>query len=184
MRDAATLAGACLGVLLVVMPALAQAPDGAGLKPAPGTFGAAADDDFRRPRAEHLSSKAFTVDLQPDVPVRVVGVTEQRQITLDRPLYAVTARNVSAAVVKGYTVAAVVVGRDGTTKGVQRLPRGSGLKPSQARKQDTQVRVAVPSVSDRLAFVVVDVELADGERWTVDDARLQEALRLATAPER
>jgi hypothetical protein len=182
MHSLPALTASCLIVALAAS-AFAQAPDGAGLKPAPGTFGAPADDEFRRPRVESLSSKAFTVDLQPDAPVRVVGVTEQRQITLDRPIYAVTARNISDGVVKAYTLAAVVVGRDGTSKGVQRLPAVNDLKPGQARKQDTQVRVAVPSLSDRVAFVVVEAELASGRRWTIDDATLQERLRQAAGPE-
>ena len=52
------------------------------------TFGAPADYDFRRPKAEDLASQAFTLDLDADGPIEVARVVEQRQITLGRPVYA------------------------------------------------------------------------------------------------
>jgi hypothetical protein len=171
------VAGCGLAIWLAVAPGSAQVPGGAGLPPTPGTFGAPADYDFRRPKAENLASQAFTLDLDADGPMEVVRVVEQRQITLGRPVYAVTARNRSEDAVKAYTVAAVVVGRDGTVKGMQRLPPVSNLKPGQERKQDIQIRVALPSISDRVAFAVVDVEPAAGERWSIDEASLRAILK-------
>lgn len=137
------------------------------------------DDDFRRPRVEELSVGAFAMHLEPPLPIRVVGIVENRQIHLGRPVYAVTAQNVTDEVIGSYTLAAAVVSSDGTVKAVQRLEAVSNLKAGQARQQNLQLRVALPSISDRVAFVVVDLKSADGKHWSLPPDRLSALLKEA-----
>jgi hypothetical protein len=89
----------------------------------------------------------------------------------------VVALNRSLDVVRSYTLAAVIVGADGTTKAVQRLATVKNLKAGQERKQDTEIRAAIPSISDRIIFLVADVEASEGERWTLDDAAMREMVK-------
>ena len=109
----------------------------------------------------------------------VVGTVEQRQINLGRPVYAVVALNRSLDVVRSYTLAAVIVGADGATKAVQRLATVKNLKAGQERKQNTEIRAAIPSISDRIIFLVADVEASEGERWALDDAAMREMVKAA-----
>ena len=123
--------------------------------------------------------QAIALDLHPEWPIVVVGTLEQRQINLGRPIYAVLARNRSFDDVKSYTLAAVIVGRDGTPKAVQRLTRVKNLKAGQERRQDTEIRAAVPSISDRIIFLVAEVEAAEGDRMTLDDEELRRLVKTA-----
>ena len=79
------------------------------------------DDIFRRKNPDDMTSKALVLDVHPEWPILVVGTVEHRQINLGRPVYAVVARNRSLDPVRAYTLAAVIVGTDGTAKAVQRL---------------------------------------------------------------
>jgi hypothetical protein len=135
------------------------------------------DDIFRRKNPDDMTSKATVLDVHPEWPIMVVGTVEQRQINLGRPIYAVVALNRSLDVVRSYTLAAVIVGADGTTKAVQRLATVKNLKAGQERKQDTEIRAAIPSISDRIIFLVADVEASEGERWTLDDAAMREMVK-------
>lgn len=135
------------------------------------------DDIFRRKNPDDMTSKAMVLDVHPEWPIMVVGTVEQRQINLGRPIYAVVALNRSLDVVRSYTLAAVIVGADGTTKAVQRLATVKNLKAGQERKQDTEIRAAIPSISDRIIFLVADVEASEGERWTLDDAAMREMVK-------
>ena len=102
--------------------------------------------------------------------------SETRQL-----IYAVVAQNRSFDVVRSYTLAAVIVGSDGNTKAIQRLATVKNLKPGQQRKQDTEIRAAVPSISDRIVFLVADVEPTEGERWRLDEAAMRTIVRAAIA---
>jgi hypothetical protein len=135
------------------------------------------DDIFRRKNPDDMTSKAMVLDVHPEWPIMVVGTVEQRQINLGRPVYAVVALNRSLDVVRSYTLAAVIVGADGATKAVQRLATVKNLKAGQERKQNTEIRAALPSISDRIIFLVADVEASEGERWALDDAAMREMVK-------
>ena len=137
------------------------------------------DDIFRRVKPEEMTSQAITLDVHPEWPIEVIGTLEQRQINLGRPIYAVLARNRSSDAVRSYTLAAVVVGRDGTTKAVQRLTTVKNVKAGQEHRQDAEIRAAVPSISDRIIFLVAEVEAAAGERWVLDDEALRKLVKAA-----
>jgi hypothetical protein len=137
------------------------------------------DDIFRRNNPDDMTSKALVLDVHPEWPILVVGTVEQRQINLGRPVYAVLARNRSLDPVRSYTLAAVIVGTDGTTKAVQRLAAVKNLKAGQERKQDTQIRAATPSISDRIIFLVIEIEQGEGERWALDDDALRKLVKEA-----
>ena len=137
------------------------------------------DDIFRRTNPDDMTSKALVLDVHPEWPILVIGTVEQRQINLGRPVYAVVARNRSLDVVRSYTLAAVIVATDGTAKAVQRLATVKNLKAGQERKQNTEIRVAIPSISDRIIFLVAEVEASEGERWALDDAALREMVKTA-----
>jgi hypothetical protein len=137
------------------------------------------DDIFRRNNPDDMTSKALVLDVHPEWPILVVGTVEQRQINLGRPVYAVLARNRSLDPVRSYTLAAVIVGTDGTTKAVQRLAAVKNLKAGQERKQDTQIRAAMPSISDRIIFLVIEIEQGEGERWALDDDALRKLVKEA-----
>jgi hypothetical protein len=51
------------------------------------------------------------------------------------------------------------------------------------RRQNTEIRVATPSISDRVAFVVLEVEPETGERWTIDEATLKQVIKVVMQPE-
>jgi hypothetical protein len=135
------------------------------------------DDIFRRKNPDDMTSKALVLDVHPEWPILVVGTVEYRQINLGRPVYAVVARNRSVDPVKSYTLAAVIVGTDGTTKAVQRLAKVKNLQGLQERKQDVQIRAAIPSISDRIIFLVAEIEQEDGERWGLDDEALRNLVK-------
>ena len=137
------------------------------------------DDIFRRVNPDDMTSKALVLDVHPEWPILVIGTVEQRQINLGRPVYAVVARNRSLDPVRSYTLAAVIVGADGTAKAVQRLATVKNLKGGQERKQNTEIRAAIPSISDRIIFLVAEVEATEGERWALDDAALREMVKAA-----
>ena len=97
------------------------------------------DDIFRRTNPDGMTSKALVLDVHPEWPILVVGTVEQRQINLGRPVYAVVARNRSLDPVRAYTLAAVIVGTDGTAKAVQRLATVKNLQAGQERRQNTEI---------------------------------------------
>ena len=137
------------------------------------------DDIFRRANPDEMTSKALVLDVHPEWPILVVGTVEQRQINLGRPVYAVVARNRSLDPVRAYTLAAVIVGTDGTAKAVQRLATVKNLQAGQERRQNVEIRAAIPSISDRIIFLVAEVEPSEGERWTLDDAAMRELVKAA-----
>jgi hypothetical protein len=137
------------------------------------------DDIFRRKNPDDMTSKALVLDVHPEWPILVVGTVEHRQINLGRPVYAVVARNRSLDPVRAYTLAAVIVGTDGTAKAVQRLATVKNLQGGQERKQDVQIRAAMPSISDRIIFLVAEIEQGEGERWALDDEALRKLVKTA-----
>jgi hypothetical protein len=137
------------------------------------------DDIFRRKNPDEMTSQALALDVHPEWPILVVGTVERRQINLGRPAYSVLARNRSLDVVTSYRLAAVIVGSNGDTKAIQRLATVKNLKAGQERKQDTEIRAAMPSISDRIIFLVAEVESSEGDRWTLDDEALRKLVREA-----
>jgi len=135
------------------------------------------DDVFRRKNPDEMTSQALALDVHPEWPILVVGTVERRQMHLGRPAYTVLARNRSFDVVRSYTLAAVIVGSNGATKAVQRLATVKNLKAGQERKQDTEIRAAMPSLSDRIIFLVTEVEAGEGDRWSLDDEALRKIVR-------
>ena len=43
----------------------------------------------------------------------------------------------------------------------------------------TEIRAAVPSISDRIVFLVADVEATAGDHWTLDDEALRKLVKAA-----
>jgi len=174
MRLARQAAVVCFLGLIMAVPAWAQITPEEQLPK---------DDIFRRIKPEEMTSQAITLDVHPEWPIVVVSTLEQRPINLGRPIYAVVARNRSVDDVKSYTLAAVVVGRDGKTKAVQRLTTVKNLKAGQERRQDTEIRAAVPSISDHIIFLVAEVDGGEGESWKLDEEALRRLVKEAmTAP--
>lgn len=131
------------------------------------------DDRVSREGLERSAARrVFAVPPPADVPIDLVRVEEVRQ-QLPPHLYAVRVRNRSATTVASYTIAAVVVGHDGTARAIQRLPAVKNLKAGQARRQETAIRVAILGVPDRVAFVAVEVAGADGQAWRARDEDVQ-----------
>jgi hypothetical protein len=121
--------------------------------------------------------RVFAADTRPLGPVAIEAVEEvQQQVPPSH--YAVRVRNRSAEPIVSVTVAAVVVSSDGSTKAVQRLTPFKNLKPDQARRQQTAIRVAVLGVTDRVAFVPYEVTTTEGT-WTVPDQELRAAVKQA-----
>jgi len=137
------------------------------------------DDIFRRKNPDEMTSQALVLDVHPEWPILVIGTLERRQINLGRPSYSVVARNRSLDAVRSYTLAAVIVGSNGETKAIQRLATVKNLKGGQERKQDTEIRAAMPSISDRIIFLVAEVEASEGDRWSLDDEALRKLVREA-----
>lgn len=160
-------------VLLVAATAHAQVPSGSQALPESQR---ATDDELRRPKDSELTARGFSLDANPSAPVSVVQVTEQRQMH-GRPIYAVLVQNRANAPVKSYVVIAAVVATDGSVKATQRLEPVKNLAAGKVRKQDTMIRAATPSISDRIAFVVGEVEHATGERWRLEDTELRDAVK-------
>jgi hypothetical protein len=135
-------------------------------------------DDRLLARADQVrgaSWRVFGVDVDPTGPLAIDAVEEVRQ-QRPPPNYAVLATNRSDAPIEAYIVAAVVVTSDGAVKAVQQLPAIKNLRPGQARRQETPVRVAILSVTDRVAFVPFQITRG-GETWKVADADLRAAIR-------
>lgn len=122
------------------------------------------------------AQRVFAVDMRRDSPVELYQVEEVRQ-QLPPHRYAVRARNRSADAIASYTIAAVVVGSDGTAKAFQPLPAVKNLKPRQARRQEIGIQVAVLNVTDRVAFVVTGVTGVDGQSWTASDEDLRARIK-------
>ena len=124
--------------------------------------------------------RAFAVGVGAKLPVAIVGIEEIRRPD-GRARFAVAVKNTSTEPVPSYTVSAAVVGTDGVVKGWQPLEPIKALKPGQSRRQEVLVRVAVPSLTDYVAFAVSEVQQAAGEPWKPEKAQLAEAVQQAAA---
>ncbi len=137
------------------------------------------DDRLSREGLErNAARRVFAVDIRRDSPVDLYQVEEVRQ-QLPPHRYAVRARNRSTDVIASVTIAAVVVASDGTAKAFQPFPVLKNLKPNQARREEAAIRVAVLSVTDRIAFVVTGVTGANGQSWTASDEELRARVKEA-----
>jgi hypothetical protein len=141
---------------------------------------------FDTRRMEHIEEqallrqgRAFAVGVGAKLPVAIVGIHELRQPD-GRARFAVTVKNVSQEPVPAYTVSAAVVGNDGKVKAWQPLAPVKQLKPGQSRRQELTVRVAVPALTDYIAFAVAEVEPASGEAWKAVPTDLEEAIGKAS----
>jgi hypothetical protein len=124
---------------------------------------------------QRASRRVFAVETYPGGPIEIEAVEEVKQ-QLPPSHYAVRARSRAAFPIKEYRLAAMVVGSDGTVKAIQPLPRVKNLKPGDARRQQEQIRVAVMTVTDRLAFALYDVT-TDEEAWAVPNQALRDAVK-------
>lgn len=134
-------------------------------------------DDRRLERATQVrgaSWRVFGVEVDPARPLTIDTVEEVRQ-RQPPSHYAVLAANRSDQTIDAYIVAAVVVTGDGAVKAVQQLPAIKNLKPGQSRRQETPIRVAILSETDRVAFVPYRIVLGS-DTWTVPDADLRAAV--------
>lgn len=121
------------------------------------------------------SWRVFGVEVDPSRPVGIAAVEEVRQRNPPSH-YAVSATNRSGAQIDAYVVAAAIVTADGSVRAIQELPTVKNLKPGQTRRQQTPIRIAILSESERVAFVPLRIVIG-GETWTVGDADLRAAVK-------
>jgi hypothetical protein len=137
------------------------------------------DDRFRRQEAETGGVvRAFGVDTRPEGPLEIVDVTQIRQ-AYGNHRFAIVVRNRSSEPVASYTVTGLVVSGDGGVRATQPLAPVKNLKPGQSRRQEFDRRVAVLSLSDRLAFAVSEVKPATGEPWKISEHDLRATVKAA-----
>jgi hypothetical protein len=120
--------------------------------------------------------RAFAVGIGAKLPVAIVGIQELRQPD-GRARFAVTVKNMSDEPVPSYGVSAAVVGNDGKVKAWQPLDKVKQLKPGQSRRQEITVRVAVPALTDYVAFAVAELEPPSGDSWKASQPDLEQAIQ-------
>ena len=128
--------------------------------------------------------RAFAVGVGAKLPVTIVGIEEIRRPD-GRARFAVAVKNISAEAVPSYQVSAAVVGNDGKVKAWQPLEAVKELQPGKSRRQEILVRVAVPALTDYIAFAVSELQPASGDAWKAEPAALEEAVqKVAARPNR
>jgi hypothetical protein len=126
------------------------------------------------------NGRAFAVGVGAKLPVAITGIEEIRRPD-GRARFAVAVKNVSNEAVPSYQVSAAVVSSDGKVKAWQLLEAIKELKPGQSRRQEILVRVAVPALTDYIAFAVSELQPASGEPWKAEPAALEEAVHKVAA---
>jgi hypothetical protein len=126
------------------------------------------------------NGRAFAVGVGTRLPVAITGIEEIRRPD-GRARFAVAVKNVSNEAVPSYQVSAAVVGSDGKVKAWQPLDPIKELKPGQSRRQEVLVRVAVPALTDYIAFAVSELQPASGEPWKAEPAALEDAVQKVAA---
>lgn len=126
------------------------------------------------------NGRAFAVGVGAKLPVAITGIEEIRRPD-GRARFAVAVKNLSMDPVSSYQVSAAVVGSDGKVKAWQPLDPIKELKPGQSRRQEVLVRVAVPALTDYIAFAVSEVQPASGDAWKAEPAALEEAMQKVAA---
>jgi hypothetical protein len=124
--------------------------------------------------------RAFAVGVGARLPVVIVGIEELRRPD-GRARFAVVVKNVSGDAVPSYGVSAAVVGNDGKVKAWQPLDPVKQLKPGQSRRQEITVRVAVPALTDYIAFAVAELEPPSGDAWKASQPDLEQAIQKVSA---
>jgi hypothetical protein len=126
------------------------------------------------------NGRAFAVGVAARLPVAITGIEEIRRPD-GRARFAVAVKNLSNEAVPSYQVSAAVVGSDGKVKAWQPLEPIKELKPGQSRRQEILVRVAVPALTDSIAFAVSELQPASGEAWKAEAAALEAAVEKVAA---
>lgn len=124
--------------------------------------------------------RAFAVGVGAKLPVTIVGIQELRQPD-GRARFAVTVKNMSDEAVPAYGVSAAVVGNDGTVRAWQPLDKVKQLRPGQSRRQEVTVRVAVPALTDYIAFAIAELESPSGDPWKASQPDLEQAIQKASS---
>jgi hypothetical protein len=120
---------------------------------------------------ETVEGRAFALKSDDSAPVQIVKIEELRSPD-GRARYAYYVRNRSSEDVKGWTVVAAIVGTNGEVKANQPT-KDSNLKPGQIRRREIVFRMAVPSISDAVAFAVAEIQQPDGRPWRIDELALE-----------
>jgi hypothetical protein len=126
------------------------------------------------------NGRAFAVGVGAKLPVAITGIEEIRRPD-GRARFAVAVKNLSGEAVSSYQVSVAVIGSDGKVKAWQPLEPIKELKPGQSRRQEILVRVAVPALTDYIAFAVSEVQPASGDPWKAEPAALEEAMQKVAA---
>jgi hypothetical protein len=126
------------------------------------------------------NGRAFAVGVGAKLPIAITGIEEIRRPD-GRARFAVAVKNLSDEAVASYQLSAAVVGSDGKVKAWQPLEPIKELKAGQSRRQEILVRVAVPALTDYIAFAVSGVQPASGEAWKAEPAALEEAMQKVAA---
>jgi hypothetical protein len=126
------------------------------------------------------NGRAFAVGVGAKLPVAITGIEEIRRPD-GRARFAVAVKNLSNEAVPSYQVSAAVVGSDGKVKAWQPLEPIKELKPGHSRRQEILVRVAVPALTDYIAFAVSEVQPPSGDSWKAEPAALEAAVQKVAA---
>jgi hypothetical protein len=108
-------------------------------------------NQFEDPKGS--SWRVFAIDTLPVGPLAIVQVEEVRQHN-PPSAWAVSIVNRSFMPVESVTLAAAVVDSAGVVKATQSLPAIKKLKPSEVRRRQTRIKVAVLAPTDRVVFYV------------------------------
>ena len=126
------------------------------------------------------NGRAFAVGVGAKLPVAITGIEEIRRPD-GRARFAVAVKNLTNEAVPSYQVSAAVVSSDGKVKAWQPLEPIKELKAGQSRRQEVLVRVAVPALTDYVAFAVSEVQPTAGDSWKAEPAALEEAVQKVAA---
>jgi hypothetical protein len=85
---------------------------------------------------------------------------------------------IQSATISSYTIAAVIVRGDGSVTAIQPLPPIKDLRPNQSRRQETRIRVAALSVTDRVVFVPYEIA-GDAVTWSASEEDLRVVVKQA-----
>ena len=122
-----------------------------------------------------MTSKALVLDVHPEWPILVVGTVEHRQ---DQPWPAGLRRGGQKPLPQSGQGLYPRRGHRRHRRHRQGGPAaGDGKEPAGgpgAQAGRTRSARRCPSISDRIIFLVAEVEPSEGERWTLDDAALRE----------
>jgi hypothetical protein len=125
--------------------------------------------------AKGSSWRCFAVDSLPEAPVRITQVGEVRQHN-PPSTWSVFLQNHGLLPVVSVTVAAAVVDINGNVKAIQPLPAIKNLKPGQAQRRETRIRVTVIAPTDRVVFYLRE-SMSEAGDWKASESDVAGLIR-------